>query len=78
MQLYGHESYQHRRFGMHPIQHATIPQFRDYRNEIKTKVPPMVEREVLGCFVIRRKSEGEDFKRQADPITTGTAANLAA
>jgi len=63
---------------MDTIQHATVPRSREDRNGIKNKIPPMVEREVLGCLVIRRKSQGEDFERQADPITAGTAANLAA
>ena len=78
MQPYGHESYRQRRFDMHPIQHATVPHPRKDRNGIKNKIPPTVERKVLGCLVTRRKSEGEDFERQADPITAGTAANLTA
>jgi hypothetical protein len=78
VQLYGHESYRKRRFDMDPIRHATVPHSHKDRNEIKNKILPMVERKVLGCLVFRRKSEGEDFERQADPITAGTAANLAA
>ena len=63
---------------MDTIQHATVSRSREDRNGIENKIAPMVEREVLGCLVIRRKSKGEDFERQADPITAGTAANLAA
>ena len=63
---------------MDTIQHATVPRSRKDRNGIKNKILPTVGRKVLGCLVIRRKSEGEDFVRQADPITAGTAANLTA
>jgi hypothetical protein len=78
VQPYGHESYRQRRFDMHPIRHATVPHPRKDRNGIKNKILPTVGRKVLGCLVIRRKSEGEDFVRQTDPITAGTAANLTA
>ena len=63
---------------MDTIQHATVPRSREDRNGIKNKILPTVGRKVLGCLVIRRKSQGEDFERQADPITAGTAANLTA
>ena len=63
---------------MDAIRNATVPPSREDRNGIKNKKPPMVERAALGCLVIRKKSQGDNLERQADPTIAGTAAKLTA
>jgi hypothetical protein len=52
---------------MEPASNSTLPSSREGRNGMRNEVPPTVETEAPGCFVVPRKTEGDDLERQADP-----------
>ena len=54
---------------MDRIRRATLQSYRESRNGMKNRVPPMAKREALGWPEARMTTDSDDRGRRTDPVT---------